>query len=389
MSDDDFVTKPIRTYKRKRRRPPHVLSANVHKENVAEPCILSCDSYSALSNLTNSPEKPVTPVSNPKCRRLSTETTPTKIPERKAISNSLTDLDVFLNSKNEVLGRSVFTGHCLPDLEIETVPRDEDDMGWNQKNEQPSRVEEKVVIKEQIADIKIASKTLCDRYRGKNLKQTSLFGMKKSVDKPECKTPNKDQPQTVEEKKSPVLVDQSPGKSDIQSLTVSPKSAKAPLQPRKLVKQAGTSQLDLGAMFGLAPKHSAATKTAIKPDKPTIRKVPFYKWVKGTSFTVDAFNFGEIPKCTAYFLSHFHSDHYMGLNKNFSGELYCSQVTANYVINNLKVNPDRVNVLQFDQTELVQGIRVSLITANHCPGSAMFLFESRTVGTVLHTGDFR
>ena len=262
-------------------------------------------------------------------------------------------------------------------------------MGWDQEKETPSRVEEKVVIKEQIADIKLASKTLCDRYRGKNLKQTSLFGMKKSADKREFKSPNKDQPHTLEGKKSTVPEDQSPRKSDIKALTVSPKSAKAPLQPRKLIKQSGTSQLDLGAMFGLAPKHSVASKPAIKPGKPNIRKVPFYKWVKGSSFTVDAFNFGEIPKCTAYFLSHFHSDHYMGLNKNFSGELYCSQVTANYVINNLKVNPDRVNVLQFDKTELVQGIRVSLITANHCPGSAMFLFESPTVGVVLHTGDFR
>ncbi|KAL5265521.1 hypothetical protein ACHWQZ_G006293 [Mnemiopsis leidyi] len=171
----------------------------------------------------------------------------------------------------------------------------------------------------------------------------------------------------------------------MKSLTVSPKSAKAPLQPRKLVKQAGTSQLDLGAMFGLAPKHTVQPTT--KPHKPS--NVPFYKWVKGTTFTVDAFKFGEIHKCSAYFLSHFHSDHYMGLNKSFSGTLYCSQVTANYVINNLKVRPDLVHVLQFDQTELVQGIQVSLITANHCPGSAMFLFESPTIGTVLHTGDFR
>ncbi|THH12819.1 hypothetical protein EW146_g7333 [Bondarzewia mesenterica] len=165
------------------------------------------------------------------------------------------------------------------------------------------------------------------------------------------------------------------------------------------------------------------------------RKAPFYKVMQGMPIAVDAFRYGAIPGITAYFLTHAHSDHYTNLSSNWkAGPIYCSrrlsfffgffflividvsfhlcsvEGTANLIIHMLSVDPKWVHSLPMDTPITVPdsgGVSVTLIEANHCPGSSLFLFEgpqtvnagdsafkSPFVGSsklfrYLHCGDFR
>ena len=145
---------------------------------------------------------------------------------------------------------------------------------------------------------------------------------------------------------------------------------------------------------------AAASENASRGKPAYQRTCPFYKIMPGFSICVDAFRYGAVQGCNAYFLSHFHSDHYIGLTSSWChGPIYCSHVTANLVRRQLRVDPKWVVDLDFDKKGEVPntpGVDVTMIPANHCPGSSLYLFEkvvgkgkNPKVQRVLHCGDFR
>ncbi|PFH51862.1 hypothetical protein AMATHDRAFT_141681 [Amanita thiersii Skay4041] len=149
----------------------------------------------------------------------------------------------------------------------------------------------------------------------------------------------------------------------------------------------------------------------IRPSKYKRRKAPFYKVLQGMPIAVDAFRYGTIPNVTAYFLTHAHSDHYTNLSSSWkSGPIYCSEGTANLILYMLRVDKKWVHPLPMDVPTIIPdtgGVHVTLIEANHCPGSCLFYFEgpqtvnagdsnhkssfvgSSRVFRYLHCGDFR
>lgn len=176
--------------------------------------------------------------------------------------------------------------------------------------------------------------------------------------------------------------------------------------PFTLGQANGTSSAFGKLMSGHAEDEAWALAAAAEQSsrgKPAYtRTCPFYKILPGFNICVDAFRYGAVEGCKAYFLSHFHSDHYIGLTSTWChGPIYCSRPTANLVRQQLRVDPRWVVDLEFEKKVEVpgsNGVHVTMIPANHCPGSSLYLFEKvlnkaggKTPKTqrVLHCGDFR
>ncbi|QYS98093.1 Pso2 (Snm1), involved in DNA interstrand crosslink repair [Trichoderma simmonsii] len=145
---------------------------------------------------------------------------------------------------------------------------------------------------------------------------------------------------------------------------------------------------------------AAAAETASRGRPAYERTCPFYKIMPGFSICVDAFRYGAVEGCQAYFLSHFHSDHYIGLTANWRhGPIYCSKVTGSLVKQQLRTAAKWVVELEFEKPYDVpgtEGATVTMMPANHCPGSSLFLFQksfgngpNKRTKRILHCGDFR
>ncbi|KAG9688394.1 DRMBL-domain-containing protein, partial [Aureobasidium melanogenum] len=192
-------------------------------------------------------------------------------------------------------------------------------------------------------------------------------------------------------------------------VTISSAHFKKPARPAKPAQSqplgsdassSAFSKLMTSRSEDMAWANAAAAENASRGKPSYTRTCPFYKILPGTNIAVDAFRYGAVAGCNAYFLSHFHSDHYVGLTSTWShGPIYCSKVTANLVKQQLRVNPEYVIALDWEvPTEVpgTPGVTVTMISANHCPGSSLYLFEKPLskgpepkLQRILHCGDFR
>ena len=104
------------------------------------------------------------------------------------------------------------------------------------------------------------------------------------------------------------------------------------------------------------------------------RVIPAYKQLENTGILIDGFHFKS--PVGIYYLTHYHSDHYTGLTKNFDGrKLYCSHITARLVEMFFKITPPVLHPLELHKRHYLDGIYVTLIDANHCPGANVLIYE--------------
>eukprot|EP00898_Chlorokybus_atmophyticus_P005360 jgi/Chlat1/5825/Chrsp4S06177 len=123
-----------------------------------------------------------------------------------------------------------------------------------------------------------------------------------------------------------------------------------------------------------------------------------HKRIPGTRIVVDGFRHAHAAAAgtasgLVYFLSHFHSDHYEGISDTWQrGPIYCSAITAKLLARNLGVRPEFIHALPLDEGVDVDGVGVTLVDANHCPGAVQFIFkvpEGDRIVTHVHCGDMR
>ncbi|KAG5247360.1 DNA ligase [Salix suchowensis] len=131
------------------------------------------------------------------------------------------------------------------------------------------------------------------------------------------------------------------------------------------------------------------------PSLPLPPSLPPSKLIPKTRFLIDGFRFSS-PSITAYFLSHFHSDHYTGLSSHwYQGIIFCSPITASLVTSILHVPECFVFSLPLNRAVDIDGVGVTLVDANHCPGAVQFLLKVPICKNLenfeqyVHTGDFR
>ncbi|XP_015773840.1 PREDICTED: uncharacterized protein LOC107352051 [Acropora digitifera] len=118
--------------------------------------------------------------------------------------------------------------------------------------------------------------------------------------------------------------------------------------------------------------------------------------IPNTPIAVDFWRVRRCPHSRIFFLSHMHADHTAGLTSSWNSyTIYCSAITKKLLTAKLHVKSELVVGLPLYEPVTInldevgrETMTVTLVDANHCPGSVMFIFEGY-FGRILYTGDFR
>jgi DNA cross-link repair 1B protein len=102
----------------------------------------------------------------------------------------------------------------------------------------------------------------------------------------------------------------------------------------------------------------------------------------GTPVVVDRWRDPPLD-ARVFFLSHFHTDHMDGLTDRWNrGRIHCTAITKRLIQRRFGFADALVTVIPLGEPTTVPldptghvSMTVTAVDANHCPGSAMFLFE--------------
>lgn len=130
-------------------------------------------------------------------------------------------------------------------------------------------------------------------------------------------------------------------------------------------------------------------ETEKKAAETKFRIPPTHCVVPGTHFTVD-WHCKTKPEFIHSFLSHAHTDHIAGIASFRSPRvLHCTPLTGRLILNKYPRLCECIETHAIGSTFEVEKVKVTLLDANHTPGSAMFVFDLPNGQRIMHTGDFR
>lgn len=137
--------------------------------------------------------------------------------------------------------------------------------------------------------------------------------------------------------------------------------------PLEVLKDCQLNSLPMVNIPCLAVQESNGTGACLTKNLPKERsrkRCPSYKIVEDTTFVVDGFQFGDIPKATHYFLSHYHADHYVGLTRKFAHPLYMSPITARLVRTFIPIHNQYMHEIDVGESITLNEIEITAIDAN-------------------------